>query len=298
MADQPFDVVVIGAVGMDTNVYLPRENLNFEVEATFCANRDCVGQAGGYSCRQFAALGHRTAFIGAVGDDHPGRLIREVLSREGIDLTGLFIDPEGTKRSINLVHSDGRRNNFYDGRGAMTIEPDLEHCRAILRGARLAHFNIVNWSRFLLPIARELGVTISTDLQDVVEIDDAYRRDYVEQSDLLFFSCVNFDDPRPFIDHFFEVSPAEIIITGLGARGCAVATREGVEIFDPVEMNEPVVDTNGAGDCLAVGFLSSHVLGDHSLAESARRGQICARHMCTQRSEGTRFLTRGELDKL
>jgi acarbose 7IV-phosphotransferase len=298
MADQAFEAVVIGAVGIDTNVYLPCERLDFEVEATFCSSRDCVGQAGGYSSRQFAALGHRTAFIGAVGDDHPGRMIREALAGEGIDLTGLFTDPEGTKRSINLMYSDGRRNNFYDGRGAMTIEPDLEHCRAILRGARLAHFNIVNWSRLLLPVAREQGVTVSTDLQDVVEIDDAYRRDYVEQSDILFFSCVNFDDPRPFIEHFFEVGRAEIIVTGLGARGCAVATREGIEFFEPVTMDEPVIDTNGAGDCLAVGFLSSHVLGDHSLEESARRGQICARHMCTQRSERTRFLTRGGLDKL
>lgn len=299
MSDSAFEAVVVGAVGVDTNVYIPVPKLDFEVEAMFCSNRDCVGQAGGYSSRLFASLGKRTAFIGYVGDDHNGRFVREHLESFGIDLQGLFIDPQGTKRSVNLIYPDGGRNNFYDGRGAMVLEPDLAECRRLLTGAPLAHFNIVNWSRGLLPIARELGVTVSTDLQDVVELDDAYRRDYIEQSDILFFSLVNFDDPQPFIDHFFEIGPAKIIVVGMGAKGCSLAVRgEAIRNFDSVSLPDPVIDTNGAGDSLAVGFLASHVLESRPLKDSIHRAQIMARHMCTQRAETTRFLTEQELEML
>jgi sugar/nucleoside kinase (ribokinase family) len=58
------------------------------------------------------------------------------------------------------------------------------------------------------------------------------------------------------------------------------------------------VDTNGAGDALAVDFLSSYVLEGRSLAGSSHRGQLAARHACTLRgtSEGLPGAT--ELDLL
>jgi sugar/nucleoside kinase (ribokinase family) len=56
-------------------------------------------------------------------------------------------------------------------------------------------------------------------------------------------------------------------------------------------MAEPVIDTNGAGDGLAVGFLSSYVLEGHSLEESIRRGQIAARHTCTQKATTSSLIT-------
>ncbi len=52
----------------------------------------------------------------------------------------------------------------------------------------------------------------------------------------------------------------------MGARGCALGTREAIEFFPPVEMEAPVIDTNGAGDALAVGFLSSYVLDGYLAA--------------------------------
>ncbi|WP_437930549.1 PfkB family carbohydrate kinase [Sorangium sp. So ce291] len=56
------------------------------------------------------------------------------------------------------------------------------------------------------------------------------------------------------------------MVVGMGARGCALATRDGVRYFPPVALDLPVVDTNGAGDGLAVGFLVSHVLEGASAA--------------------------------
>ena len=297
MVAEPPEVVVIGNVGIDTNVYLYGADIDWSVEANFTQNLDCVGQAGGYASRGYARLGHRTAFIGTVGDDYHGGFIREELARDGIDLAGLFTDPQGTARSVNLMYRDGRRKNFYDGKGHMALEPDLAACRAVLSGARLAHFNIPNWARKLLPLAPELGVRIAVDLQDVVSPDDPYRRDFIEYADILFFSAANHADPSPLIQHFLGNRPDRIVVCGMGAAGCALGTRAGTRFFDPVAWPEPVIDTNGAGDALATGFLSSYVLRGYSLEDAVLRGQIAARHACAQRASSSTLITADLLDR-
>lgn len=296
-----FEVAVIGNVGIDTNVYFHGADVDFSREANFTENIDYVGQAGGYASRGYARLGKRTTFIGCVGDDFSGRFIREEFARDGIDLSGLFIDPAGTSRSINFMYADGRRKNFYDGKSHMTLRPDPAICRWLLGEAKLAHFNIPNWARQLLPLAKELGVTIACDIQDVVNLRDGYREDFIEYADIVFFSAVNHADPAPLIHELLNWKPNLIAVSGMGARGCALGTRDGahnsVRYFEPVSMPAPVIDTNGAGDGLAVGFLSSYVLDGYSLEDSIRRGQIAARHTCTQKASSANLITRAGLDR-
>jgi len=294
-AIQQFEVVVVGNVGIDTNVYLPGSDIDFSVEANFTENLDYVGQAGGYASRGFAQLGKKTAFIGHVGDDYHGQFIREEFKRDGIDTTGLFIDPQGTGRSINFMYRDGRRKNFYDGKNHMQFEPDWDICRQILAQTKLAHFNIPNWARHLLPVAQKFGLTISCDIQDIVNPDDDYRRDFVAYADILFFSTTNHPDPTPLIENFLAAKPDQVVVVGMGAKGCALGTKDGIQFFPPVAMAEPVIDTNGAGDGLAVGFLSSYVLDKYSLQASVMRGQIAARYTCTQKASSSHLITSVQL---
>lgn len=298
MANKGFDAVVIGAIGIDTNVYLYADEVDFSVEANFSRNRDYIGQAGGYSSRLFRSLGWETAYTGYVGDDFQGNHIRDELRKDGIDVSTLFADPAGTKRSINFMYRDGRRKNFYDGRGSMECKPDLENCRSVMKGSRLAHFNIVNWSRYLLPIAREEGLTISCDIQDIVKVEDEYRMDYINEADILFFSATNYPDPTPLIERFMGIKPGRVVICGRGKDGCAVGTDKGIEYHSAVELVDPVVDSNGAGDSLAVGFLSSYVLKEKSIGESILRGQILARHTCTLEASSSDFLSGIQLEQL
>lgn len=290
------DVVVVGNVGIDTNVYLHGADIDWNVEANFTENLDYVGQAGGYASRGYARLGKHTAFIGYVGDDYQGRFIREEFARDGINTSALFIDPQGTSRSINFMYRDGRRKNFYDGKGHMHLQPDLEVCRRVLTGARLAHFNIPNWARYLLPMARELGLKIACDIQDVVSVDDPYRQDFIRHADILFCSAANYPDPTPLIQEFLGINPGQVIVVGRGAEGCAVGDAAGVQFFPPVAMEAPVIDTNGAGDGLAVGFLSSYVLDNYSLQAAIWRGQIAARYTCTRRASSSHLINSQELE--
>ncbi|MFZ5916327.1 MAG: carbohydrate kinase family protein [Chloroflexota bacterium] len=296
MAAKRFDVAVVGNVGVDTNVYLPGDEIDFSVEANFTENLDCVGQAGGYASRGYAQLGWRVAFIGHVGDDFQGRFVRKEFARDGIDTTALFIDAMGTSRSVNFVYRDGRRKNFYDGKGHMHLQPGLDRCRQVLAECRLAHFNIPNWARQLLPIARRLGLTIACDLQDVVSAHDDYRQDFIRQADILFFSAVNQADPSDLMRAFLAINPALVLVAGMGARGCALGTRQGIRLYPPVAMDAPVIDTNGAGDGLAVGFTSSYVLAGYSLQASVLRGQIVARHTCSQKASSSGLIRPQELE--
>jgi len=61
-------------------------------------------------------------------------------------------------------------------------------------------------------------------------------------------------------------------------------------------MDLPVVDTNGAGDALAVGFLASYVLDGYSLEDSILRGQMAARHTCALRGSSANLITHAQLD--
>jgi sugar/nucleoside kinase (ribokinase family) len=289
--------VVIGNVGIDTNVYLPGADINFAVESNFTENLDYIGQAGGYTARSYAAYGLPTAFIGHVGNDFSGRFIRETFAADGIDTRALFVDPAGTARSINFMYRDGRRKNFYDGKGHMTLDVDLGLCRTILNGARLAHFHLANWSRRLLPVARELGATIACDIQDVTAPDDPYRQEFIQAADVLFFSATNYADPSPLMQTFMEVRPGRIVIAGMGAQGCALGAAGAIRFFSPPPLDTPVIDTNGAGDSLAAGFLASYIFDHYSLEDALLRGQIAVRHTCALKADSGHLIRREELDR-
>ncbi len=295
MSNNQAEVVVVGNIGIDTNVYPYGEAINWEVEANFTENLDYVGQAGGYAARGYAALGYTTAFIGHVGNDPGGHYIREVLAHDGIDTQALWIDSAGTARSVNFMYRDGRRKNFYDGKGHMQLVPDLELCQRVLSGARLAHVNLPNWARRLLPLAQSLGLTIACDLQDLVDLDDPYRADFIAAATVVFCSAVN-HPPGELVHVLLERHPELTVVVGMGAHGCAVGTATGINFFPPPHLDLPVIDTNGAGDSLAVGFLSSYVLEGRPLTESIIRGQIAARHACSLRATSDGLISAAQLE--
>lgn len=296
MSEYSFDVVVVGNVGIDTNVYLAGDEVNFSVEANFTQNLDVVGQAGGYASRGYASLGAATAFIGCLGADFSGDYIRKVFKQDGINTEGIFLDPQGTSRSINFMYHNGQRKNFYDGKTHMTLHPPHDVAKQILSNTRLAHFNIPNWARELLPVVKELGTIIACDIQDITDVYDPYRMDFIKSADYLFFSAANHADPSSIINAYLQINPGLVVVSGMGAQGCTLGTSQGIQHFQVFNMDLPVVDTNGAGDALAVGFLTSRVLEGRSLEESIRRGQISARYKCAQKATSSCMITRDLLE--
>ena len=288
------EVVVIGAAGLDTCVYLPPD-ADLSSDVTFTSTLDGVGQAGGYASLVYASLGLSTAYLGALGDDAAGRQVRDVLESRGVDTSSCFLDPEGTARSVNLMTPDGRRRGCYDGRGNPSLHLDLDLATTAVRGARLCHVNIPTWARDVLPIARAAGCTILTDLQDVADPDDVYRLDFVHGSDLLAFSCARDIDPAAMMHAYWVRNPRLIQLAGLGAGGCAVGV-DGTVVHHPAPPSDlPIQDTNGAGDTLAAAFAWSLVVDGRTPDDAAARAQRAARITCSQRVPKLRFATPGDL---
>ena len=295
------EVVVVGNVGIDTSVFLPSSPElidGLREEGHFSSNVDCLGHAGGYTARGFAALGLDTAFIGHVGDDQMGRWVRAELAGDGIDLTGLAIDPQGTARSVNLMGSDGSRINFYDGRGHRSITVDPSLAEQLFAGSRLAMFHLPDWARTLLPVAKRAGAVVACDLQDVRDPDDDYLTDFVEGADILFVSSTHHLNPAPMLKQLVRRSNGSMVVCGRGGLGVAIATTEGIRVYPPPRVDLPVIDTNGAGDALAVGFLVAHELEGRPVEEAVQRGQLAARWTCAQRASSSDLVTREQLEDL
>lgn len=289
-------VAMIGAVGIDTNIYLYGREVDFSVEMNFSQNRDYIGQAGGYGAKLFCSLGYETKCIAAIGEDYHGKWIREEFTSSGIE--SLWIsDPQGTHRSINLMYPDGRRKNFYDAKGSMEIVPDEKACERFLAGVRLAHFSIENWCRFLLPIAKRLGIIVSVDIQDVVDPQDPYRRDFVEAADILFFSAANHPNPESLL-RMYDNNGTRTVVCGMGSRGVMMSYQGKVERFPAVEWFSPVVDTNGAGDALAVGFCHAHLLRGEDAETAVWKAQLLAKYVCTLRATTEGFLTADQVEEV
>jgi sugar/nucleoside kinase (ribokinase family) len=300
MATAESDVGVVGNAGVDTNVYLPAGAVLVDLvrtEGHFASDLDYVGHPGAFTSRGFARLGLRTAFVGHVGADPLGEWVRAELAADGIDLAGLGVDPAGTARSVNLMAADGSRVNFYDGRGHQDLRVDPVAAAPWFAGARLALFHLPNWARHLLPVARSAGAVIACDLQDMRDPGDPYRRDFVAAADILFASAAHHDDPAPMLRRLLT-GGAGLVVCGRGRRGVLVASAQGIERFPPPALDLPIVDTNGAGDALAVGFLTAHVLQGHPVAASVLRGQLAARWACAQRASSSSPISPARLDDL
>ncbi|MFN8199601.1 MAG: carbohydrate kinase family protein [Nakamurella multipartita] len=294
------DVVVVGNAGVDTNVYLPAGAALADLvrtEGHFASDLDYVGHPGAFTSRGFARLGLRTAFVGHVGADPLGQWVRAELAADGIDLTGVGVDPAGTARSVNLMSADGSRVNFYDGRGHQDLRVDPVAAAPWFAGARLALFHLPNWARHLVPVARAAGAVVACDLQDVHDPDEPYRRDFVRGADILFASAAHHDDPVPMLARLLA-GGAGLVVCGRGRRGVLVASARGVESFPPPELDLPIVDTNGAGDALAVGFLAAHVLQGRPIAAAVRRGQLAARWACAQRASSSAPIDPAQLEEM
>ncbi|MFO7548636.1 MAG: carbohydrate kinase family protein [Acidimicrobiia bacterium] len=292
----PAEVVVLGAAGLDTTVAV--DGLDLETgESRFTSVVDGVGQAGGYAARIYAAAGRTVSFVGGIGADLAGEELRRVLEIEGVDTSPSFPEPLGTARSVNLALPDGRRRSFYDGRLG-NGRPDSGLVGRLLARARLIHVNLPGWVRPLLPMARSSGAVVACDLQDLPSPDDSYRSEFVRAADILFFSAADLGEPDRAVRRLWERNPDALVVAGLGGYGALLGLAGRITRHPAPEVDLPVVDTTGAGDSLAAGFLVAHVLQGRTPEEALARGQVTARHTCSLRQPKAGFADPGTIEAL
>jgi len=216
-----------------------------------------------------ASLGAASLCLATRGDDAAGELVARELAGHGVELAGPRV-AGSTGVVVSLVGGDGERSLASD-RGIAPdfspeeLEPAWLACDVLhLSGYALLREPISHTAVLAARLAREQGARISVDVAAWTEIR-AYGpvrfRELLDvvAPDVLFATEAEWE----MLGGAYLTAPTGVIKRG--ARGCLVVTEDARLDLSAVEAD--VVDTTGAGDALAAGFL----LGG-SLEDAARRG--------------------------
>ncbi len=164
--EKQFDVIAMGELLIDFTMNGQSEQGNNMFEAC----------PGGAPCNVLAILnklGKKTAFLGKVGKDQFGKLLRDTLDQVGIDTANLLTDEE-VNTTLAFVHTfpDGDREfSFYRNPGADMMLEEADVDEEFLKKARLFHFGTLSMThegvrkatKKALKTAKENGLLVSFD---------------------------------------------------------------------------------------------------------------------------------------
>jgi len=304
--DARFDVVGIGNALVDVIAHAPD---SFLVEHSlvkgwmdlidtdravelYHALGSAVEMSGGSAANTMcgvASFGARAAYIGKVNDDELGEVFGHDMLAVGVQFRpGAYDNAVPTGRCIIVVTPDAERTmNTYLGASSLLAISDVD-------GAAVAEGRVLYMEGYLYDrpeakqafrhaarIAHDAGRMVSLTLSDSFCVD-RHRDDFLslvdDEVDLLFGNEAEL--MALYQTETFDASIAALrkqcplaAIT-IGAKGSIVVTAD--ELIDvPVVPVRRVVDTTGAGDLYASGFLFGLTSGA-SLAEAGHFGSIAA----------------------
>ena len=252
--------------------------------------RELSGGSAANTVAGLAALGLKTAFIGQLGDDELGQIFTHDIRALGVDFaTPPKSDAGPTARCLILVTPDAQRTMSTFLGAAQRLD------RSAVTEERIASAKILYLEGYLwdpaepraameaaIAIARSAGTSVAFTLSDgfVVERhrDDFLRLIDSGSIDILFANEGEFlhlaqaTDLNSALSAFAGKVPTLVVTR---SEHGALAFRDGKRVDVPAEPIERLVDTTGAGDLFAAGFLAGQALG-RSLEDSLRLGAIAA----------------------
>lgn len=242
-----------------------------------------------------ARLGARTSFLGFAGEDTAGSVVRGRLAEAGIQAH--WQPAPGTPLSLVLTGPGGGRQIHRDLKGLAGHPAPVEAFRAALPGQRAVVLANVAWTRDLLPVAREAGVPVVTDLQATTGPGELYDGPYLE-ADVVFLSGANLHlSPGEAVRAYRERWDPELIVVGLGEGGALLSGRGQAPWHQPAVATRPVVSTNGAGDALLGAFVRAY-FGGVEAREALRLACIFASWACGEAGGASGHLGWEELTAL
>jgi sugar/nucleoside kinase (ribokinase family) len=254
--------------------------------------------SGGSAANTLAAManiGAKCAFIGQVADDQLGEIFAHDIRSAGVDFT---VDPRGgeppTARCLILVTNDGQRtmNTFL---GAAQFLPTAALDEELVRKSDILYLEGYLWDppepraamQKAISTARAAGNRVALTMSDAFVIErhrdgfnellDNGKIDILFANEVEILSLTQLDD---FDAALAAVAPkVPTLVVTRGEHG-AVAIANGQRAEVAAEPVDEVVDTTGAGDLFAAGFLAGQAQGK-SLETSLTMGAVAAGEIIT-----------------
>lgn len=250
------------------------------------------GGAAANTAAWLADLGVPTAFVGRVGDDVLGRAAVDLLVMAGVDVHAVADATLPTGTCIVLVDSHGERSMVTDSGASaaiavadLPVERFVEGTHLHVSGFSLLHDAAREAALTALRLAGEHGMTRSFDpgAVSVIESIGAERlRSWLRGVDLLL---PNEDEARRLAGMDDPEEAARSLVDGIGAvvvklgEDGALWTDGLTTVYGEAE-TVPALDTTGAGDAFAAGFLARW-LADREPEAALRSGALTAARCVT-----------------
>lgn len=236
-----------------------------------------------------ASLGGKAAFIGKVRDDQLGEVFAHDIRSIGVTFkTAAATEGAATARCLILVTPDAQRTmNTFLGAAAEFSPEDVDE--EIIRAAQVTYLEGYLWDRDAAKAAflKASEIAHAADRKVALTLSDAFCVDRHRESfldlvdghvDTLFaneaeikslFQCDSFDEALQQVR-----GKCEVAALTRSEKGSVIVSGDEVHVVD-AEPVEKVVDTTGAGDQYAAGFLYGLTNG-YGLARAGRIGAIAA----------------------
>ncbi len=289
--EKKYDVTALGELLID----FTQNGMSAQGNNLFEAN------PGGAPCNVLAMLtkaGRKTAFIGKVGNDMFGRMLKVKAAEQGLDMSGLMMDDEihTTLAFVEKLPNGDRDFSFYRKPGAdimLKAEEVVAH-KELIEGAKIFHFGTLSMTdaeveeatKTALKIAKESGCIISFDPNLRPPLWDSEEKakekirfgfancDVLKISDNEITFMTGEEDLEKGIHMIIDEYKIPLVFATFGPDG-SKAYCDGHEVYEEGFLNPNTIETTGAGDTFCASALH-HVLkyGIEGLKEEAHLHEL------------------------
>lgn len=252
----------------------------------------CSGGSAANTAVGIAKMGGKPAFIGKVACDKLGDVFRDDITAVGVDFsTPCLLNEKPTARCIVLVSPDAQRTmNTFLGACARLSRSDIDE--DLIRTSKITYIEGYLWDRdeskdaitYAVELARKYNRKVSLSLSDPFCVNrhrDTFMDLIKKGVDILFCNeeeikaLFNTEDAELAFEKCKTL--CELCVITRGADG-AVAINGEKRFEIPAEPIDKVVDTTGAGDSFAAGFLTGYSQ-NRSIKDCIKMGAVSAAEM-------------------